>query len=178
MVHPCLSLWGPIALRLRAKEDQEQQPCLCLLEGFSAWRREGYPPACLGWDEIWGLTLLRETLDFAFFGIALFPGCIAPSWQMNPLHEELGLLTSYQLATVWHPSTFWPNTSNPSTSQLSNTGPSPPLSLSQWGWTFKRSPHNVFLGGTGDTVQLHIHTAILGSLPWSLPSWYLVTHQL
>lgn len=30
---PCLSLRGPIALRMRAKEDQEQQPQLCLLEG-------------------------------------------------------------------------------------------------------------------------------------------------
>lgn len=28
-----LSLRGPIALRLRAEEDQEQQPQLCLLEG-------------------------------------------------------------------------------------------------------------------------------------------------
>lgn len=78
----------------------------------------------------------------------------------------------------------WPRSDTPALSDLTpaihllpsfqNMGPSPPLSLSQWRWTFKRSPHNVFWGGgTRDTVQLHIHTAILGSLSWSLPSWYL-----
>lgn len=78
-----------------------------------------------------GLTPLRETLDFASFGIALFSGFIAPSWQMDPSMK-------YQVSLL---PISWPRSDTPALSDLTpaihllpslqNMGPSPPLSLSQ-----------------------------------------------